>query len=98
MITSKQMVADITEYVSKHGGRMGDWYAGIAADARARLFHDHGVNEAGGAWIYRICRTASQARATECHLLRLGMRGGSGYVDTTSKCVYAYKINSVTRE
>jgi hypothetical protein len=96
--TSKQLVSDITEYVSKHGGRMGDWYAGSAAHPRTRLFHVHCVNEAGGAWIYRICATVSQARATEGHLLRLGMRGGSSCSDTSTKCVYAYKINNATRE
>jgi hypothetical protein len=90
--------AEIESYVAKWGGYYSQWYAGIAADARKRLFSDHAVNENGDAWIYRECTTSNVARAVEKHFLDQGMKGGGGGGDETTDCVYAYRIGAHTVE
>jgi hypothetical protein len=85
-------------YVSVNGGPYSQWYIGIAAAPRQRLFNDHCVTENGGAWIYRECSTSSAAREIEEYFIQLGMQGGPGGGDATTKYVYAYKITQTTRE
>lgn len=92
------IVSDIKSYASVHGGPYSQWYIGIAATPRHRLFNDHGVAEHGGAWIYRECPSSAVAREIEELFIGLGMQGGSGGGDSTTKYVYAYKITQTTKE
>ena len=92
------IVSDIKKYVDGWGGNYGEWYIGIASDPRTRLFNDHAVQEKGGAWIYRDCASSKIAREVEDHFIALGMKGGPGGGDATTKFVYAYKITPNTTE
>jgi hypothetical protein len=96
--SSTTIISEITSHISKNGGRYSDWYAGIAADPRHRLFSDHAVRENGDAWIFRPCTSSEVARNIENFLLNLGMKGGPGGGDSTTGSVYAYKIASHTIE
>lgn len=99
MASDKQtIISDIQSYVARNGSGYSQWYVGIAADAKQRLFNDHAVSEKGGAWIYSLCTTSSVAREIEDYFIRLGMRGGSGGGDNTTRYVYAYRITPATRE
>ena len=91
-------ISDIKAYVANNGGNYSQWYVGIAADPRERLFNDHAVKEKGDAWIYRQCTTSDVARSVEKHFLAQGMKGGSGGGDENSDYVYAYKISGHTIE
>jgi len=91
-------LAAITSYVAKNGGRCSEWYAGIAANPRRRLFNDHAVRESGDAWIYHPCNSSDAARDVEDSLFRLGMKGGPGGGDDSTGFVYAYKIAHHTIE
>lgn len=91
-------VTEITNYARGRGGRLADWYVGIAADRRERLFNGHRVKEQGDAWIYRRCRSCAEARAIEAHFLNSGMDGGPGGGDDTTRSVYAYRKTPATIE
>lgn len=94
------VVQQTKAYMGKFGGYYSDWYAGIAADAKDRLFRGHSVSETGGAWIFHDCGTDTTARQVEDYFLKLGCKGGpgGGNVDAQSKYFYAYKITPQTRE
>ena len=96
--TAVTVVQEIDAHIRKCGGGYSTWYVGIASDARDRLFNDHGVHEKGDAWIIRDAGSESEARRIEKYFLDRGCKGGGGGGDHTTHFVYAYKINSHTRE
>jgi hypothetical protein len=98
MATKADIIQDITTYVANCGGNYSQWYVGVAAVPRDRLFTDHSVDEKNGNWIFRTCATSEEARAVEDHFIAKGMKGGPGGGDSTTKAVYAYKITNSTRE
>lgn len=90
--------ANIEAYIRKNGGPSRDWYVGIAADPKRRLFIDHQVRRQGGAWIYQSAGSAQDARLGEKYLLSLGCDGGDGGGDHTTRYLYAYRKGPHTRE
>ena len=78
--------------------RRNEWYVGVAADPRERLFNDHAVNEQTDAWIHDTCLSTREAREIEHYFITQGTRGGPGGGDPDTKSVYAYKITSRTIE
>jgi hypothetical protein len=94
-----QIVTDIKEHIRACGAQYwSEWYVGIAADARERLFTDHNVSEKGDSWIYRQAISEQAARDAEAELLDLGCKGGTGGGDENTDFVYAYKITQKTKE
>ncbi len=92
MASEAELKLDIKAYMDKNGGAYGEWYAGIAADPKQRLFTEHGVHENGDAWIYDWAPDSDTARRVEQYFIKtLGTDGGSGGGDSTTKSVYAYK-------
>jgi hypothetical protein len=75
-----------------------EWYVGVAADPRDRLFNGHAVNEQTDKWIYDWCSTSAEAREIEQYFIGQGTQGGPGGGDTTTRSVYAYKVASHTTE
>ena len=100
MLTSANpIIIEIRSHIKKRGGRLDQWYVGIAANARDRLFSDHRVQEKGGAWIHRLAATDQEARQIEDYFVNtLGTRGGTGGGDAATRSVYAYKITPHTRQ
>jgi hypothetical protein len=96
MSSLTEVETEIVAYIRGLGGRFGDWYAGIAASPRHRLFQDHNVSQATGAWIYRDAGSEAGARALERHLLSLGCKGDEGGGDPSTRYAYAYKITPYT--
>ena len=92
------IVQQTKAYMGRFGGYYSDWYAGIAADAKDRLFNGHGVSETGGAWIFHDCGTDTLSRRVEDHFLNLGCKGGPGGGDASTRFFYAYRITQQTRE
>ena len=92
------VISDIKQHVANCGGAYSQWYVGIAADAKQRLFTDHAVRQKGDAWIYRQCTSSDAARAVEKHFLGQGMQGGGGGGDDNTDYAYAYKIGTHTVE
>jgi hypothetical protein len=91
--------AEIKKYIDDGGGRYREWYVGIAADARKRLFTDHGVREKGDMWIFRTFASADDARKVEDYFVNtLGTDGGPGGGDDDSKSVYAYHKEAHTTQ
>lgn len=95
---ARTIAAEIDQYISGHGDSYSVWYAGIAKDARQRLFQDHNVDE-NGAWIFHAASTSRIAREVEDYLINVkGTDGGQGGGDDSTKTVYAYRKGPRTRE
>jgi len=92
------LISEIEAHLASCGGTYPQWYVGIAADVRDRLFNGHAVKQEGDAWIYRQCDTSAVARAIEDHFVSLGLKGGPGGGDSSTRFVYAYKIAAHTVE
>jgi len=97
--SQQQIAREIQEYMRQRGGTSRTWYVGIARDARARLFSDHGVREHSDAWIFRRAASSADARSVEKYFIdQCGTDGGPGGGDAYTVFVYAYKKASHTRE
>ena len=92
----QQVVRELEDYMAKCGGLPRDWYVGVAADPRARLFRHHNASEQQGAWIYRELRTDDESRQVERYFLAKGCEGGDGGGDWQSKFAYLYRKASYT--
>ena len=90
--TKDQAIQEINSHIKNNGAILSNWYVGIAADPRDRLFNDHGVQEKGGTWIFCPTTSSTVARAVEKAFLDAGAQGGGGGGDDKSVYVYAYKI------
>jgi hypothetical protein len=89
-IPAQQAYDEIKAYIDKWRKPYPSWYAGIASDARKRLFEEHGVSEKDDYWIYRQCSSDQATRNVEEALLKLGCDGASGGGDESTTSVYAY--------
>ena len=83
-----QIIAGIESYITNNGSGFGQWYVGIAASPRDRLFNDHNVRENGDAWIFREATSSTVAREIEDYFIkRKGTHGGAGGGDYSSRLV-----------
>lgn len=97
--TNHLIIAEITNFIASWGGTYSEWYAGIAAIPRQRLFNGHNVNEQTDGWIYREAYDSNSARAVENYLVNtLGMAGDTGGGDSATKFIYAYRKTNQTVE
>ena len=96
--TKSEIIADIEEHIESRGGELDEWYVGIAAKPRERLFDDHSVDEENGKWVFQRASSSAVARDIEKHFLDGGAKGGPGGGDEDTEFVYAYKITSDTIE
>ena len=97
--TGTEIIQAIESHVAKCGGDWWEWYVGIAADAKSRLFNDHNVCREGDAWIYREAQTSRVARKAEAYLIEEhGAQGGPGGGDENTRTVYAYRTAVHTEE
>lgn len=91
------IVNDVIAHMGQYGGKYQDWYVGVAADAKATLFTDHGVKESGDAWICRQCANADLAREIERCFMKKGCQGGAAGEGQSTRYFYAYKMEPHTR-
>lgn len=100
MATSEeQLRTDILLYINGYSIAYSQWYVGIAADARDRLFRGHAVDEKNGVWIYGTATSSDVARRVERYFLDVvGTGGGPGGGDDKTNMVYAYRITNTTVE
>lgn len=90
-MTNAEIIAKIDSYMQGFSGYTNaNWYVGIAADPEARLFTDHQVDPAKGAWIYCPAASDTAARTVEDAYHAAGCDGGPGGGDRTTTFVYAY--------
>jgi hypothetical protein len=104
LYAEQKIMCEVAVHMSKYGVNYQEWYAGVAADPKARLFNDHGVKETGDAWISRQCVNAASARDIERYFMKKGCKGGqAGEVsevseDKSTLFFYAYMIQPHTRQ
>jgi hypothetical protein len=94
----QRIMNEVMVHMGQYGGSYQDWCAGVAGDAKERLFTDHGVKEAGDAWICRLCVNEDAAREIERYFVKKGCKGGTVYEEQPSRTFYAYKIQHHTRQ
>jgi len=94
----QEIISAFNVYMGARSTSYNEWYVGVAADPRQRLFNDHAVSEHADAWIYDSCSSTREAREIEHYFITQGTRGGPGGGDADTKSVYAYKITSRTIE
>ena len=87
---------EIDQRIQKSGAGYREWYVGLAVDPKARLFVDHNVNEASGAWYFRDAGTVAGAQDIEAIFLKKGCKGGAIRRDV-SQHIYAYKMTRTTK-
>lgn len=97
-MTTQEALDAIYNYILKNGGKYFEWYIGVAADPKERLFNNHSVNEKADCWIYCPCSSSIDARNVEAYFVKLGTKGGTGGGDYSTIHVYAYKIAPHTVE
>ena len=90
MWNSTDIITAIDAYMRKFQYKNSDWYVGIAADPRDRLFNGHTVDEENGIWIFEPATSDSVARDVEQAYLDTGHDGGAGGGDEGSIYVYAF--------
>lgn len=98
MLVLNHAVVKVEDYILQNQGYFPEWYCGITADPRGRLFSGHRVQEVGGLWIYADAGSELLAREAEYLLLLQGCQGGCGGGDRSARYVYAYVITPLTRE
>ena len=90
-MTAQAIISEINAYMKQHGGLHSDWYVGIAANAELRVFTDHKVEKATGAWIYRRADSSTIARNVERIYRNAGCDGAAGGGDAAAVFVYSYR-------
>ncbi len=93
----KRKASEIRAYIEKGPGPWSSWYAGVAEDARDRLFNGHSVDKDKGKWSYRTFSSDDVARQVEQDLFAKGCDGGPGGGSEDSKMVYAYHKEAGTK-
>lgn len=94
-----EIIKRFDEHLGKSGKRYySEFYVGISQDAPKRLFEQHHVDKDNSWWIYATAESHEIARKVEKHYLDLGMRGGPGGGDESSKMVYCYVVTPTTSE
>ena len=99
--TKDQIIKCIEYYVGwkRDPEDFPNWYGGITANPKERLFNDHNVNEDDkNDWIWERAESDKVAREVENHLKKRGMQGGPGGGDDRSLFVYAYRVSSHTKQ
>jgi hypothetical protein len=94
----QQIMNEVMVHMGKYDGNFQDWYTGVAADAKATLFNDHGVNEAGDPWVCRLCVNKDAAREIERYFIKKGCKGGDVDEDQSNRTFFAYMIQPHTRQ
>ena len=95
-MTFLEMVAEISSHVKTSNFPYSQWYVGITSDIENRLHGDHGVPKEDHWFIEKPADSNKIAREVERYYLKLGMDGGTGGGDSSSKDVYVYHKTSVT--
>jgi hypothetical protein len=98
MYAEQQIMNQVVTHMGKYGGKYQDWYAGVAADPKAKLFNDHCVKETEDAWICRQCVSNNAAREIERYFVKKGCKGGPVDEEQSARFIYAYMIQSHTRQ
>lgn len=99
MSTAKEVYDHLNGYLTKFPNtKASDWYAGIATDARDRLFNAHQVNEQNDAWAYATADSNAIAREVEGAYHDAGYDGGPGGGDNATRAVYVYLKTRSTKQ
>jgi hypothetical protein len=92
-----EIIADLETHVAKFGGVFGEWYVGITADPKKRLFSEHRLRSSGDAWISRRAVDDLQAAEVQEYFKTVRKTQGGSKGTLHDVYVYAYKMKSHTK-
>lgn len=92
-----EIIADLETHVAKFGGTYSDWYVGITANPKQRLFTEHRLRSSGDAWITRRAVDDLQAAEVQEYFKTVRKTQGGSKGTLQDVYVYAYKMKSHTR-
>ena len=94
MVYSVQQIKfEILAYIKEFGGEFNEWYVGIAADPKKKMFEEHSVHKEEDIWLYKQALTFAACKTIQDYFLKIlevdGVSVTGGNEDTD--CVYLYK-------
>lgn len=85
------LIGEFNNWLGNALSNPGDWYVGIASNARKRLFEDHQLDsriDGPDKWKYKDAGTRSNADVFERYYLNRGVDGGTRGGGNTTIWVY----------
>lgn len=92
-----EIIADLETHVAKFGGTFAEWYVGITANPKQRLFTEHRLRSNGDAWIARRAVDDLQANEVQEYFKSVRKTQGGSKGGLQDVYVYAYKMKSHTK-
>ena len=98
--TASSIAKAIELHITRYGGWYSAWYVGISSEPNDRLVNGHNATTQRNAAVYWDAQSEDTARSVERFFVEKGCRGGGGGGggDSTTRFVYVYKIDGLTRE
>lgn len=92
------IIGDIEDYIGCNGGVWREWFVGVTAAPKDRLFKQHKVRQQGDAWISRLAQDEHDAHeVAEYFITTRKTRGRHGDPRHADLYVYAFKLKEHTR-
>jgi len=93
-----EIIDDIEDFIERNGGAFAEWYVGVAASPKLKLFKLHKLKDKGDVCISRRARDEYEAHEVAEYFRTIRKtKGPAGQPDETCLCVYSYKMKSHTR-
>ncbi len=92
-----EIIADLEVHVAKFGGDYSEWYVGVTANPKERLFTQHRLRSTGDAWIARRALDDLQAAEVQEYFKSVRKTQGGSKGTLQDIFVYAYKRKAHTR-
>lgn len=90
-----QILEDLEGFMKRHTSARGDWYVGVAADARKELFDVHGF-KASDVGLYRHAGSAGDASSLAGLLIKRGAKGNADEKRGADN-VFLFQMNTHTK-
>ena len=99
MAVQKEAIIDVIEkFIMAKGGEYGKWFVGATKDVSHRIFSVHGVDKAGGDYIFRPADTIRSVNEIIEYFMDKGCMGEPVKTGDDSLTVYIYRTTGFTIE
>ena len=97
-IVIEEAINKIKNKIEFEGYPYPSWYIGIANDIKKKLFEHHNVNDQNGKWIYITVPSNSDAKEIKKYFEERLVSIDNEDDDDNGLIVFAYKINTATKQ
>jgi hypothetical protein len=92
-----QIIAEIENFMAKHGGQYAQWYVGICSTPKQTLFGKHKFKQ-GDKGLFRTAHSEMQAQEVGEYFVACGCKGDVRTLKAGEVGVYAYQITPHTKQ